>query len=152
MKLWRLLAGLGVILCLTLFFAACGDDNPVDSNGDSNQVQPLKAGNWTSTTDFGEFDFIVKSGGEEITELKYIFSGWTCGPVTISGTITSTRTPGWPITDRTFTIERDLDIHGNETMTIQGTFSDNGEEVTGTFSAVMYGSTCQGTLCGACAD
>jgi len=106
-------------------------------------AQP-ESGDWRVLTDFGEFVFTVNIDGTHITKIIYTFSSWTCGPVTLSGTISIEKEPGWPISERQFTIENTLDVPGDQTMTINGTFSETGDEASGTWSADMYGTTCSG--------
>ena len=144
MKIMHVGTVLGLSLFFMLYLTACGDD-PVSNN---DQVKSLKSGDWTATSDFGGFDFTVNPEGTEIPNYTYRFDGWGCGGVTLSGSIIYTRTPGWPISDRKFTIEEDLDAQGNQAMTIQGTFSNSGDQVSGTFVGVMYGTTCQGNWSG----
>lgn len=106
---------------------------------------PVKAGEWTATSDFGSFDFIVSSGSNYITKITYKFASWSCGGVTISGTIIISKSPGWPISNRSFEIENYLDPNRKMQLTIKGTFSDSGVQASGSWEAKIYGSTCSGS-------
>jgi hypothetical protein len=151
-KFWRMLSRMGVILLFALFMTTCEDDYLLNSIGELNQVKPLKSGKWTSTTDFGEFNFIVNSDGTEIILVTYILSDWTCGCATINGSVISSKRPGWSINDRKFFIENDFDMAGNQRMTIKGYFSNSGDKVYGTFDSFMYGTTCTGKWRGGCTE
>lgn len=104
-----------------------------------------QSGDWTATTGFGSLDFQVNQESTAITSIKYNFSSWTCGIVTLSGSVGISSPSGWAISDRQFTIKNTLDMVGNQTMTISGSFGDSGDQASGTWKAVMYGSTCSGT-------
>jgi hypothetical protein len=138
----HLLIVLGSFLLFTLT-AACGDDTTgTDGNGGP---QPIVSGSWSATAGFGSFTFEV-SGGTSITEISYSFSGFSCGGVTTSGTVTVGSGSGWSITNRSFTIVNSISpIGGTEVMTITGTFADNGTEASGSYSAAWHGSTCTGS-------
>lgn len=106
-------------------------------------VQTVKTGEWTATADFGTFDIIVSSGSNFITKITFNFASWTCGPVNKSGVVSVSTSPGWPISNRSFEIA--IDFNSNEKLTIKGTFSDNGVQVSGTWNSTIYGSTCSGS-------
>lgn len=105
-----------------------------------------KAGDWKIPTAFGEFVFTVNPAGTRINKLILSFSSWRCGPVSHGGTISIEYTVGGPlISNRQFTIEEYLDFPSrNEKLTIRGTFNANGDVASGTWSAVIYGTTCSG--------
>jgi hypothetical protein len=102
---------------------------------------------WKASTDFGDLKFTVNSDGTAVTEVSYVFSSWTCGSSTKSGTIKITNASGWPITDRQFTIENDLnpDPLLSEMMTISGTFDQSGTHASGTWQADLDDAVCSGT-------
>jgi len=102
---------------------------------------------WNASTDFGDLKFTVNPDGTAVTEVSYVFSSWTCGSATRSGTIKVTNASGWPITDRQFTIENDLnpDPSISEMMTISGTFDQSGNKASGTWEADLDDAVCSGT-------
>ena len=100
--------------------------------------QPI-SGEWKVATEFGEFVFTVNIDGTSITKLVTTYSDWTCGSVTKSGTITIWA--NWSISFNQFTIGYS---YPNDEMTIDGTFNQAGDEASGTWTAVMYGTTCSG--------
>jgi hypothetical protein len=113
----------------------------------SVQSQP-KAGEWKATADFGEFTLTVAPGGASITKIAFMFMAFKCGGggVTISGGITVMSS--WSITNNQFTITRNLNSNPIGTswpLTITGTFTANGEQVSGTWNANVAGSTCSGS-------
>lgn len=103
-----------------------------------------KSGDWKVPTDFGEFVITVSDGGSSITKVKYTFASWKCGGVTLSGGMTSISS--WSITNNQFTIRTNLNSFStDQTMTINGTFSPAGDQVSGTWSADMKGTICSGS-------
>ena len=111
-------------------------------------TKPSLPSEWNASTDFGELKFTVNSDGTGVIEITYIFSSWTCGPATMSGTMKFSKSSGWPITDRQFTIKNTLDPppigSGSQVMTINGTFDKTGAHASGTWEADWYGSLCSG--------
>jgi len=103
-----------------------------------------RSGDWRVPTDFGEFVFTVNADGSQITKFIITFSDWTCGGVKQSGTITITRFPAWPISNGQFTLETSIGPSGNVKITINGAFNQAGDEASGIWSAVVYGTTCSG--------
>ena len=102
-------------------------------------------GEWAGSAEFGEFTFIVDSDSAAITEISYWLSDWMCGPTTMSGGMSVTPEPPWPIVEGTFTIETDLGHSpGSLPMTFEGVF-DTATEASGTWTAVSGGTTCSGT-------
>ena len=106
-------------------------------------AQP-KSGEWHCPADFGEFVLTVNNEGTYISKVAYNFSSWSCGSVRLSGGMSISSSPGWPITDLQFSFKNNLGISGNQSMSIGGTFKDSGEEVSGTWSANMSGTICSG--------
>ena len=120
------------------------NNNGTSCSGGTPVVQ---TGPWEASTGFGQMLFTVNDQGTGITEITYVFSSWTCGGVTRSGSIrVSTPPPGWPITDGQFTIHNTMDA--NLSFTVSGTFTAS-DVSSGSWSAVSYGSTCSGTWQGA---
>jgi hypothetical protein len=127
---------IAVVLMVAMVWMGCGDSNGTTgpdgdgTNGDgSNGPQPIATGTWSATTGGGfAFDFTVGAGADEISEIVYRFSGLTCEGTTLSsGSLTSSRTPGWPIADREFEIARSA----SPAITISGTFADDGTTASG---------------------
>lgn len=143
------LTRLWLCLCIPLLLACPHDDNPV--NGDDDGDHTIKPGEWTATADFGTMDFVVGSEGETITEISYNFDAWSCGGATRSGTITTQRPSGWRISNRNIQISIDFSSVHLE-MTIEGSFAANGDQASGTFEAVSYGTTCSGDWIASPAD
>jgi hypothetical protein len=111
------------------------------------QGQP-QAGDWKATADFGEFTLTVSAGGASITKIAFTFVAFKCGGggVTISGGITVMSS--WSITSNQFTITKNLNsnpLGSSWPLTLQGTFSANGEQVSGTWNANVAGSLCSGS-------
>ncbi len=100
-----------------------------------------RSGDWKVPTEFGEFVFTVNVDGTNITKLVTTYTDWQCGSVIKSGTITTQTEPPWSISDDQFTIGYS---YPNDTMTINGTFNQAGDEASGTWTAVMSGTTCPG--------
>lgn len=98
-----------------------------------------RSGDWTVPTEFGEFVFTVNVGGTHVTKLAVTYSDWTCGFVTVSGTITLWA--NWSISFNQFTIGYS---DPNDEMTINGTFNQAGDEASGTWTHVLHGTTCSG--------
>ena len=110
------------------------------------RAQKIKPGEWTAKTGFGSFDFIVNSEGDYITKVTLRFSNWRGR----SGSIGVSRSPGWAITNRKFEIDIDLlmdpfDPFKREDWTFKGKFSENGKKASGTWKAVISGSTYSGS-------
>ena len=104
-------------------------------------AQP-RSGDWIASTGFGEFTFTVDSNSTHINKLSLTFASFTCGNITRSGTITTSASPGWPITDNQFNIEQ---TDGNTTTTINGTFTQTGDQASGTWSFNISGTICSGS-------
>jgi hypothetical protein len=105
-------------------------------------AQP-RSGDWKAPADFGEMVFTVDSAGTRINKITFTFSNWKCGSVThVSGSITIIKGGGLPISNRQFTLQASLS--SNEQMTVNGTFNETGDQASGTWTAVIYGTTCSG--------
>ena len=118
----KLLAGVSLVL-VALLSSGCGPGAPPET----------RAGEWTATTDFGEFTFIVDPSGMTITSIEYSFQ--SCSDAIISGSITFSGTidleDGLPIEDNKFTLE----IGGVSSMEFQGKFSRDGTQASGSWTA-----------------
>jgi len=134
----------GIILLGMMVIIANGG---CGGGGSSSDTQTPTTGLWNASTDFGDLKFTVNADGTAVTEVSYVFSSWTCGSATRSGTIKVTNASGWPITDRQFTIENDLnpDPLLSEMMTITGTFDRSGNKASGTWEADLDDAVCSGT-------
>lgn len=133
-----------LVLLVAVSAVAC------DGDGGTGPETPkaIQTGTWTATAEFGSFSLVVASGGALIEKVTFSFSNWRCGSSasTTSGTVSQERTPGWAVTDRAFTIEADFDPFGDsQTITLSGTFGDDGSSATGSWSADWNGGTCSGT-------
>jgi hypothetical protein len=114
-------------------------------NGYGVTYSQPRSGDWKVPTEFGEFVFTVNVDGTQITKLVTTFTDWQCGVVIKSGTIISQTDPPWPISDDQFTIEISISPPpGDDIMTYNGTFTQTGDEASGTWSAVVSDSVCSG--------
>ncbi len=109
----------------------------------SASAQPT-GGDWTIPTDFGQLVITVAYDGTEIQTIKTTFSAYSCGGRTQSGTITSSQTPSWPITNRQFVIDLSF-FPGDVKLNITGIFAESGIEASGSWSVDVLGTTCSGT-------
>jgi hypothetical protein len=135
---------LGLYLLLLVFpvfllLNACSKD---EDNGAIEDTS-ITSGKWVGQAEFGFFDIIVNTDGTYITEITYRFSDWSCGGVVRSGNIKVSSDPGWSISNRSFTILRDMDPDpfNSEMLTITGSFK-NKNSGSGTWQA---SSACSGT-------
>jgi hypothetical protein len=103
--------------------------------------QPVD-GDWVAPTGFGQFTMTVADGGTEIDYIFFEFDGFNCGWVTLGGSLEVGSY--WPIVDNQFTIDTDIDPYGDQTMTIEGTFTSSGDEASGTWVADIHGTICSG--------
>jgi len=114
-------------------------------SGNSRIDAQPQSGDWTAQTDFGEFVFTVNPTGTHINKLVITFVSFSCGGVTQSGTIITSTSPGWPISNNQFTIETSINPTGSISMTITGTFSVTGDQASGTWSLNVSGTICSGS-------
>jgi len=106
-------------------------------------AQPI-GGDWSCSTDFGNFTFTVNSEGTRINKLIFEATNWQCGNT--SGSFTTTiewpEPNGWSITDNQFHIDR---VSSGEGWIVSGTFNQTGTEASGTWSyANGWGTVCTG--------
>ncbi len=131
-------------LVVALLALACNGD---DGTG-PDTPKSIRTGTWSATAGFGSFTFVVASGGSMIEKVTFSFSSWRCGSAssTTSGSVSQERTPGWAVTNRAFTVEADFDPFGDsQTITVSGTFGNDGSSATGSWSADWNGGTCSGS-------
>ena len=109
-------------------------------------AQP-RSGDWKASTDFGEFVFTVDSAGTHITKIIFNLVDYTCGPITQSGSVTiSYGGSGVPITNNQFKIEDSENTYwGTIKTTINGTFTQTGDQASGTWSKDVFGTLCSGS-------
>jgi hypothetical protein len=136
-----------LILAGFLLFG-CGLGATTNSPASTNPpavAKPPAAGDWVATTDYGKLVFTVDATGTKITKMSYQFSNWTCGPGTVSGSITASAS--WPITDNKISIDDDLSTspNGTDLMSTSGTYSATDQKFTGTWSEDAYGNKCSGS-------
>jgi hypothetical protein len=104
------------------------------------QAQP-KGGDWKVPTRFGQFVLSVNSDGTQIIKLATTFSNYTFGGITQNGTVTSQPSPGWPISNRQFTLTTSINPTGTIKLTISGIFIQSGDQASGTWSMLVSGQT-----------
>ncbi|HOI29514.1 MAG TPA: T9SS type A sorting domain-containing protein [Melioribacteraceae bacterium] len=120
------------LIAIMSFVICCSDDC---------YAQP-RIGDWTIPCGFGQFVIKVGCNGTCITDIIYTWSNFHCDGITlVSGSIHSIRTGGWTITNNSFTIQTSVNPG---TMTINGTFNQNGNEVSGNYSFNVFGTICSG--------
>ncbi len=104
-------------------------------------VTPVKPGIWRGSTTGMSFEITVNSSGDAITQIKYTFSGLSCGgSALVSGSVTVIPGLPWPISNRRFLIIGS----GNPKIDIAGTFGEDGATVSGTWNWL----TCSGAWTG----
>ena len=135
---------------LVFFLSACGDDGAGPESG----PHPIQTGRWSATTDFGVFEIVVDApDSDNVSEIVYRLSQFSCGStVSVSGSVTVRSSSGWPITDRSFGIENDLNpdpFGSDEAINITGVFGSSGNDASGSWSADWHGRTCSGSWSGA---
>lgn len=112
--------------------------------GSPNPPNPMSR-EWTADTNFGGLDFTVSPTGNSITKITLRFLNWKGR----SGSIGVTNPSGWTIFNKSFDIDIDLsdplDPSDKEEWTIKGTFSAGGDRASGTWRAVIGGSTYSGS-------
>ena len=106
----------------------------------SLNAQP-KAGDWKVPTRFGQFVFTVNSTGTQIIKLATTFSNYTFGGITQNGTVSSQPSPGWPISNSQFAITTSINPTGTIKLTVNGTFTQSGDQASGTWSMLVSGQT-----------
>ncbi|MDP2886983.1 MAG: T9SS type A sorting domain-containing protein [Ignavibacteria bacterium] len=106
----------------------------------SLNAQP-KAGDWKVPTRFGQFVSTVNSTGTQIVKLATTFSNYTFGGITQNGTVTSQPSPGWPISNSQFAITTSINPTGTIKLTLNGTFTQSGDQASGTWSMLVSGQT-----------
>lgn len=119
-------------ICLCLCPLACNSPaGPEEtSNPVSKPVFPPKPGEWTSAISIGRFDFTVNPDSTGLSKILVFFSS-------NSGSVSSSREPHWPITNRSFKIETSF---AGAQWTFEGTFADGGDKASGTWKFVASNS------------
>jgi len=137
----------GLLISIFFIVFALSCKSPSSSNGsDTIKTWPPQPGEWTATAGFGSFDFTVNSSSTYITTITYNLSNWSCGSgITSSGKITVSSSPGWAISNRAFEIQQDIGHSFTQRLTISGTFTESGDQVSGNWDGNVVGSTCSGT-------
>lgn len=105
-----------------------------------------KAGDWTTSTDFGGIDFTVNSNGTNVIRLTCTFTGYTCGDSLLSGSLVIEKEGPWWIDDSIFAVEA-MDSERDCTIKIRGKFDATGERCTGTWVIIddATDQCCSGT-------
>ncbi|MEE9249316.1 MAG: hypothetical protein V3U79_11575 [Dehalococcoidia bacterium] len=106
------------------------------------------AGEWTASTEFGQFAFTVAPDGASISEFDFDFSEYACGSVTVSGGVNvSVQDPSlWPVTNGQFDREFEMRIPPLEMLIIRGEFDEAAMLASGTWEVFVTGSvSCAGT-------
>jgi hypothetical protein len=114
-------------------------------NGTNVVYAQPKAGDWKVPARFGQFVFSVNSGGTQIIKLATTFSNYAFGGITQNGTVTSQPSPGWPISNGQFAITTSINPTGTIKLTINGIFTQLGDQASGTWSMLVSGQTDAGT-------
>ncbi len=128
-----------------LSFTSC-EKEPTLPSESTNQLPA--AGEWIINASFGTYTFTIDSTGTKIPKVYYVFSNWSCGPVTISGGVNINRDPPWPIEDGSFVI---IDTWGGSSpsydheFTIKGTYDPPNQKFSGTWTHNSFGTICPGT-------
>jgi hypothetical protein len=105
-----------------------------------------QSGQWKVKCDLGEFTLTVAAGGTSITKIAYNYINWKCGPITVSGGVTVMSS--WSITNNQFSITRNMNpnfLGESWPLTINGTFTAAGDQVSGTWNANIAGTLCSGS-------
>lgn len=147
-----------VALACTLTFAlfSCGDniegpDN--DNSGDDGPTpDPIVAGTWSATTGTGlSFDFTVASTADLVTGFVIHWTDWICGsppaPHGHSESYRVTGGSGWSIADRHLkaVVQPNATLYPSLIISINGTFADDGVNVSGSWGATEADEVCAGT-------
>ncbi len=123
-------------VCLCLSLVTC--KSPSGPSDSAASVSPPKPGDWTTSAAFGTLDFTVNSASTYITKVTFTFNGWKGR----SGSVSTSKDPGWAISNRSFKIETSI---MSDQWTIDGTFENSGNKASGTWKAVIGGQTESGS-------
>lgn len=109
-----------------------------------------EAGGWSAEADFGSFSFTLTDAG--ISDATFNFQSFRCGAGSQSGSIQVTYSVPVPLKDGEFTLTLDMtpppmpgQMPGatpRQTLTVQGTLSEDGQSAEGTWRAVSGSSSC----------
>lgn len=136
-----------IILCIATVVNSCGEDDDSITNGDSTPSS-IVTGKWIASAEFGSFDIIVNNDRTAVDEIAFHMSAWKCGNsgLTQSGTVTFSRSIGWPISNRSISIDNNMGPFGsNDMLKIEGSFGNDGKSSSGTWNANVGTATCNGT-------
>jgi len=106
------------------------------------------SGDWTGSAGFGDLSFTVDSTGTGITEITWDWIDFTCDGVTKNGSITWTPGTPEPIINGQFTVEYPGTFVSGDPyseFSMSGTFDASGTHASGTYEAVVFGTSCPGT-------
>jgi hypothetical protein len=109
---------------------------------------PPVAGEWNGSAGFGELSFTVDSTSTGITEITWNWLEFTCGGVTKNGSETSAYVTPLPIINAQFptvTLSNFVTADPSSEFSMSGTFDASGTYASGTYEAVVFGTTCSGT-------
>jgi hypothetical protein len=111
---------------------------------------PVVSGDWSGSAGFGEFSFTVDSTSTRIMKITFDWIDFKCGAgATMNGGWTTLYPIPRPITyDGQFpTVEETLLATGDPSseFSMSGTFDASGTYASGTYEAVVFGTTCSGT-------
>jgi hypothetical protein len=129
---------ISVLLAVCLFLCPTACKSPAGPSDTSTAVSPPKSGEWTASTAFGSFDYIVNSASTYVAKITFNFSNWRGR----SGSVGISRDPGWPISSRSFKIETSIT---SDQWTVDGTFDNSGNKASGNWKAVIGTQTESGT-------
>jgi hypothetical protein len=107
----------------------------------SSKSASSDSGEWSASTEFGEFKFTVTPEATGISKIFFNFSKFECGSVTISAGQVSVESL-WPITGDQFTVNVNL---GFNEIIIRGRFDETDSYATGTWEIDSIGAICSGT-------
>jgi len=97
---------------------------------------------WSVRTEFGGFDFLPDPGFTQIAGLAVRFAGYTCGGVSVAGSIQADSRNMWPIEDNRFQARTNLGIYE---IVLSGTIDRDGKSAHGTWSINAAGTICSGS-------
>lgn len=110
-------------------------------------INPL-SGDWIGSAGFGDLSFTVDSASTGITEITWYWTDFICDGIKLNGSRTRTYMPPKPIINGQFpTVELDpfISLDDSSKFSMTGTFDATGTNASGTYEAVIFGTTCPGT-------
>jgi len=97
---------------------------------------------WSVQTEFGGFDFSADPGFTRIAGLAVRFAGYSCGPVSVAGSIQAESRGMWPIEDNRFEARTNLGIYE---IVLSGMIDKAGKRAHGTWIINAAGTVCSGS-------